>query len=104
MSAWFAAAIVGLGTYLTRASFLVTLADRDLPPVMIHAMRNVAPAVLAALVASILVGERGVAGLAQPVELVALSVALVVAARTRNLTATLATGMAAFWIARWFAG
>ena len=97
MSAWIAAVLVGLGTYLSRASFIVTLADRDLPPVAIRAMRNVGPAVLSALLASIVVGDRGLPGLWQPLELTALAVAALVAVRTRNLTFVLISGMVAFW-------
>jgi branched-subunit amino acid transport protein len=93
--------VVGVGTYLTRASFIVALADRDLPVFLVRAMRNVAPAVLAALVASLLVGDRGVAGLAQPAEVVALSTAGLVAYRTKNVPVTLVTGMVVLWLMRW---
>jgi branched-subunit amino acid transport protein len=100
MSPWIAAVLVGVGTYLTRASFIVTLADRDLPPIAIRAMRNVGPAVLSALLASIVVGDQGLAGLWQPVELASLLVAAVTAVRTRNLTVVLAAGMLTFWTLR----
>lgn len=101
MSAWLAAAVVGLGTYVTRASFIVTLADRDLPPFVVRLMRNVAPAVLAALVASILVGDEGIGGLAQPVALASLASAALLAVRTRNLFYSLGTGMVVFWLLSW---
>ncbi len=98
MTAFVVTLIVGLGTYLTRASFILTLADRTLPPVLLKAMRNVGPAVLSALVASLVVGTEGVAGLEVSPETVALAVAGIVAWRTKNVVITLVVGMVAIWI------
>lgn len=98
MTYLFAIAVVGLGTYATRASFIILLANRDLPPLLQRAVRNVGPAVLAALVASLLVGEEGITGLAPSVELASLIAASLVAWKTRNVIAGLVVGMAALWI------
>ena len=98
MSDVLAVVVVGLGTYLTRASFILLLAGRELPPVLQRAVRNVGPAVLAALVASLLVGSDGIAGLAPSVELVALIASGLVAWRTKNVIAALGVGMVALWI------
>lgn len=89
---------VGIGTYATRASFIIVLAERGLPPLLQRAVRNVGPAVLAALVASLLVGERGLAGLAPSVELVSLMAGGVVAWRLKNVIAGLVIGMVVLWI------
>ena len=90
--------IVGVGTYATRASFIILLADRTLPPLLQRAVRNVGPAVLAALVASLLVGEEGITGLTPSVELASLAAASVVAWRWKNVIAGLTVGMAVLWI------
>ena len=98
MTALVVTVLVGVGTYLTRASFILTLADRTLPPVLLRAMRNVGPAVLSALVASLVVGTEGLSALEISPETVALAIAGVVAWRTRNVVATLVAGMVAIWI------
>ena len=64
--------VVGLGTYASRAIFIVALADRTLPPLLTSALRYVGAAVLSALAASILVGEEGISGLAPSPEVFAL--------------------------------
>lgn len=90
--------VVGVGTYATRSSFILLLANRTLPPLLQRAVRNVGPAVLAALVATLLVGERGVAGLAPSIELLALTLACLASWRTKSVIPGLVVGMAALWI------
>lgn len=96
--------VVGLGTYATRASFIILLADRTLPPLLQRAVRNVGPAVLSALVASLLVGEQGITGLTPSVELTSLAAASLVAWRWKNVIAGLVVGMAVLWIGLALAG
>ena len=93
--------ILGLGTYLSRASFILIVGSRSVPPRLERALRNVGPAVLASLVGALMVGEAGGSGLSFSPELVALAVAIVVAWRTRNMTWTLFAGMLAVWILGW---
>lgn len=90
-----ATAVVGLGTYLTRASFIVALANKELPPEVRAALGYVAPAVLAALVVSLLLGGEGDAGWE---EVVALAVGGLVGWRTRSLLWVLFAGMATLWL------
>ena len=89
---------VGLGTYLSRASFILLLGNRAVPERVEKALRNVGPAVLAGLVASLLVGGDGFSGLRPSPELVALVAATLIAWRTRNMTWTLVSGMAIVWV------
>ncbi len=91
---WLTIVLAGLGTYLYRASFLA-FADRlvDLPPLVERVLRQIPPAVLAALVLPQLVRPQGTLDLWQP-ELLAGAIAAVVSWRTRNIAATLVTGMA----------
>lgn len=102
MTTFLAVVLTGIGTYVTRAVFIVALADRRLPARLEHALEFVGPAVLAALVVTLLVDETGrvVAGVP---EVAALAVGSLLAWRTRNLLVTVAVGMAVFWIAGvWF--
>lgn len=101
MTFWMAVLVLAGFTYLTRAAFVLTLADRELPPLLLTALRHVAPATLAALVASLLVGTEGAAGLAPSPEVVALVVSAVVAWRWRKTELTMAVGMLALWVSLW---
>ena len=90
---WLTIAVVGVGTYALRASFLA-VADRlvDLPELLDRILRQIPPAVLAALVVPQLVRPEGSFDLWQP-ELLAGLIAAVVSWRTRNIAATLVVGM-----------
>ncbi|MDX2381749.1 MAG: AzlD domain-containing protein [Acidimicrobiia bacterium] len=90
--------VVGLLTYSARAVPILFLADRALPAPLERALRYVGPAVLSALVITLVAGGDGRTGV-DGAEWIALAVAVVVAAATRNLIITLVVGMAALWIA-----
>lgn len=101
MSAASALAVVvvaGMGTYAMRASLIVLLSGRSLPPLVLRALRHVGPAVLAALVVSFAAGGTGTAeGVTGP-EALALVVAGGVAWWRRNLILTLVAGMTTLWL------
>ena len=94
----------GLLTYLSRLSFIALFARRDMPPLMMRALRYVPAAMLTAIV---------VAGVAIPGKEVAVTdslylaklfatlVAAIVAWRTRGPVPTIAAGMIALWGAQW---
>lgn len=90
---WIAIVLAGIGTYALRASFLV-FARRlvDLPPLAARVLRQIPPAVLAALVVPALVRPDGAFDLWQP-RLLAGLVAALVSWRTRNIALTLVAGM-----------
>lgn len=90
---WLTIVLAGAGTYALRASFLA-YARRlvDLPPMADRVLRQIPPAVLAALVVPSLVRPEGSFDLWQP-QLLAGLVAAVVSWRTRNIALTLVTGM-----------
>jgi branched-subunit amino acid transport protein len=89
--------LTGIGTYLTRAVFIVSLADRTLPPRAERALEFVGPAVLSALVVTMMVDETGRVAAGVP-ELAALVVGSLVAWRFQNLLAVVVVGMAVFWV------
>ena len=93
-TAWLTIVLASLGTFVLRASFLV-VADRlvDLPPLTQRILRQIPPAVLAALVLPALVRPEGALDLWQP-RLLAGVVAAAVSWRTRNAGLTLVVGMA----------
>jgi branched-subunit amino acid transport protein len=93
-TAWLTIALASAGTFVLRASFLA-FAGRlvDLPPLTQRILRQIPPAVLAALVVPSLLRPEGTLDLWQP-ELLAGVVAAYVSWRTRNVGLTLVVGMA----------
>ena len=83
-------------TYMIRASLVVLLADVTIPDQVQQALRLVAPAVLAGLVAQTLVVD-GAEGAAIAPWYVALVIAAIIAWRTRSVAWTLIVGMGAVW-------
>ncbi|MDP5053228.1 MAG: AzlD domain-containing protein [Congregibacter sp.] len=96
MSHFLAIMLAGLGTYLSRALFIVALAERRFPPLALRALEYVAPAVMGALIVSMLTTSEGEVMLGSP-ELAGLTCAAAVAYKTRNHIYTLLTGMLVFW-------
>lgn len=91
---WLAIVLAGVGTFALRASFLMAARRLvDLPPRVERILRQIPPAVLAALVVPALVRPEGSLDLWQP-ELAAGLVAAVVSWKTRSIALTLVTGMA----------
>jgi branched-subunit amino acid transport protein len=99
MTTFLAILVTGLGTYLSRSIFILSLANRRIPPMVRAALEYVAPAVLGALVVTMLVTPEGKIALGYA-EVLALATAGAVALRTRNHILTLVAGMAVFWIVR----
>lgn len=98
MSAALAILITGLGTYLSRALFILVLAQRRFPPVALRALEYVAPAVMGALIVTMLTTPRGDVLIGVP-ELLGLLVAAITAHTTRNHVLTLFLAMGVFWLA-----
>lgn len=96
MSALLAIVAVGLGTYLSRAVFILALANRKIPDAVLVPLQFVAPAVLAALVVALLINDDGSVAIGVA-ELCAFAVGASVAYGTRNHVYTLIAGMGVFW-------
>lgn len=95
VAAWIVIAVVGVGTYAIRASFLVVAHRfRGLSPTMREVLRMIPAAALAALVAPALLRPEGTLDLISP-ELIAGVIALGVAWWTRSILGTIAVGLAA---------
>ena len=90
---WLAILVSGAGTYAMRASFL-GFAHRmaTVPPGLARALRQIPPAVLAAIILPALVRPEGHLELLQP-RLLAGILAGLVAWRTRNVGLTLIIGI-----------
>lgn len=104
MTAFVVFALAGLGVYAARASFVVLVGDRVLPPWAERLLRNVGPAVLAALITSLLLTDGVAAFVTDPAQVVAVLVAIPVAIRTKSFAWTFLAGMAVFWTVSAVAG
>lgn len=90
--------VIGLGTYLSRFAFIALFGKVDPPPWLAALLPYVPPAVLAALVASI-VASANDGNEALAARIVAVVVAGLVAIRTRSVFWTLAVGLPSLWLA-----
>lgn len=99
MTDFLAILVVGLGTYASRAVFILALANRRIPDPVLVALQYVAPAVLASLIVALLTDADGSVAIGIP-ETAAFVVGGAVAHRTRNHIYTLIAGMAVFWAVR----
>ena len=100
MNPWLVVVVIGLGTYLTRLSFVGLLGARALPRWAERPLQFVAPAVLAALVAPAVMLRDGAFQAAPAVNprLYAALLAGLVAWRFKNLSMAVVVGMGALWI------
>jgi len=90
---------VGLGTYVARLSFIGLLGSRRLPITLERALEYIAPAVLAALVLPAVIRPEGAIDLSvDNLKLFAALSAAIVAWATRNVLATIATGLGMLWL------
>ena len=91
--------VIGVGTYLTRLSFVAAFARSGVPAWMAAPLRYVAPAVLAAIVAPAVIAPEGVVDVtgSNP-KFFAGVLALVVAIRTKSVSWTIVVGMASLWL------
>jgi branched-subunit amino acid transport protein len=97
VSDFLATAVVGLGTYLFRAIFIVALAKRRIPETVLVALKYVGPAVLGALIVALLTDSDGNVAIGIP-EVAAFVAGGFVAHRTRSHVWTLVVGMTVYWL------
>ena len=103
MTMWLSVVVIGVGTYLTRLSFIGIFGDRKMPVWMEQPLRYVAPAVLAAIVLPAVVQPEGALELlpaANPRAFAAL-IAAAVAYKWRNVSLVIVVGMGSLWLLDW---
>ena len=102
MSPWLIVVFVGIGTYLTRLSFIGILGDREIPAYVERPLRLVAPAVLAAIAVPALVAPEGEVFFSfDNLRLLAGVIATIVAWKTRSIGWTIGVGMVSLWVLDW---
>ena len=100
---WIAVVVIGLGTFLTRLSFIGAFGERDMPAWMEKPLRYVAPAVMGAIVLPAVVQPDGVIQLLPTINprFLAAVVAAAVAYKWRNVSLVIAVGMGSLWFLDW---
>jgi branched-subunit amino acid transport protein len=93
--------VAGIGTYLARSSFILAIGERKLPDSVELALRNIGPAVLAALAASLLTADGLVEYVASIPEVVATLVAIAVSWFTKRYVVSFVAAMAVLWTLQW---
>lgn len=89
---WVIIAVLGVGTYLIRWSFLGALGDRDLPNWMLRMLRYTPVAVLPALVSPLVVWPAATDGNADPARMAAAAATVAVGVLTRNVMLAILAG------------
>ena len=89
---WVIIAVLGVGTYLIRWSFLGARGDRDLPNWMLRMLRYTPVAVLPALVAPLVVWPAATGGNADPTRMAAAAATVAVGVLTRNVMLAILAG------------
>lgn len=95
MMTLFAIVLVGLGTYASRAVFILAFANRTIPASVQRTLQYVAPATLSALIITMFVDQQGALTIGAA-ESAGLITGAATAYFTRNHTYTLLVGMGVF--------
>ena len=97
---WIAVIVIGVGTYLTRLSFIGAFGEREMPAWLERPLRFVAPAVLGAIVLPAVVRPEGAIDLipASNPRFLAAVIAGLAAYRWRNVSVVIVLGMVALWV------
>ena len=101
MSVALAIIVTGIGIYASRAVFILAFAQRRFPPLALRALEYVAPAVMGALVVTMLITPEGEIMIGTP-EVVGLACAAFVIRVTRSHVYALVAALCSFWLAGYF--
>lgn len=94
-SIWTVIALLGIGTFAIRWSFLGLLGNRELPEWALRHLRYTAVAILPALITPRVLWPEATGGETDPARLAAALLALTVGYLTRSAVATIVTGLGA---------
>jgi len=95
---WPTVLTLGLGTFIIRFSFILIMDKISLPDVLHRMLRFIPASVLTALIVpAVLLHKNGSTTWAEPERVIAALVAVLVAWKTKNIMATIASGMMVLW-------
>ena len=94
---WAIIALMGIGTFLIRFSFLGLIGNRPMPPFVLRLLRFTPVAVLPALVAPLVLWPAATDGQFDPVRMIAAFVTVAVGLWTRNVIWAILGGTVTFY-------
>lgn len=89
---WLIIALMGVGTFLIRFSFLGLIGDRKMPPLVLKLLRFTPVAVLPGMVAPLVLWPAATNGAPDPARLLAATVAVLVGLWTRQVMWAIGAG------------
>lgn len=98
---WFIIVVMGIGTYITRYSFLGLIGDREMPDWVLRHLRYTPVAILPGLVAPLVMWPEATGGDTDPTRLAAAVVTLAVAWWRKNMLWGAASGAATLGLLQW---
>lgn len=96
---WLIIALMAVGTFLIRFSFLGLIGNRDMPAFVLRLLRYTPVAVLPGMVAPLVLWPTATQGQTDPVRLIAALVTVLVGVWTRSALWAICGGGATFYIA-----
>jgi branched-subunit amino acid transport protein len=93
--------LAGIGTYLARSFLILAVGERALPDSVELALRNIGPAVLAALATSLLTADGLADYLTSAPEVAATLVAIAASWFTKRYVVSFVAAMAVLWTLQW---
>lgn len=94
---WLIIALMGVGTFLIRFSFLGLIGDRKMPPLVLKLLRFTPVAVLPGMVAPLVLWPAATDGTPDPARLLAATVAVLVGLWTRQVMWAIGAGVVALY-------
>ena len=101
---WLVIALLGLGTFLIRFSFLGFIGDRELPGWVLRMLRYTPVAVIPGLVAPLVLWPAATDGNPDPARLTAAVVTLFIGVVTKNVLLAILLGAATLFGMLWLLG
>lgn len=95
---WLVMALLGLGSFFLRFSFLGLIGDRPLPPWILRHLRYTAVAVIPALVAPLVLWPAATNGEPDPARLAAALATFVAGVMTRSVIAAITAGAVTLYL------
>ena len=101
---WLIIALIGIGTFLIRFSFIGLIGNRELPPWVLRHLRYTPVAVIPGLVAPLILWPSATGGNPDPARLIAAFAAFSVGYVTKNIIASIAAGIVTLYSALYLFG
>lgn len=101
---WWIIAILGVGTFLIRFSFLGLIGSRPMPPWVLRHLRYTAVAILPGLVAPLVIFPAATNGTPDPARLLAAAVTVAVGYWTKGVLRAMLSGAATLFALQFLLG